>query len=39
MIGCFKNAIIFNKDEIPSDDIIDKCLPIYIWVKLLGKIV
>jgi len=37
MIGYFKNAIMFTKYEIPSDDIIDKCLPIYICIKVLGK--
>ena len=39
MISFFNNAISFTEDEIPSDDIIDTCFPIYICVKLLGEIV
>lgn len=37
MIGYFKNVIIFTEDKIPSEDIIDKCFPIHIYVKILGK--
>ena len=37
IIGCFKNAITFIEDHIPSDDIIDKCLPIHICIKILGN--
>lgn len=39
MVDCFKHALSFTEDKLPSQEIIEKYLAMHIHVKIMGKIV